>query len=48
MFVIAVPYFPETTFAEADLTAPSLAHPAVVTALGLDAPERTDEEVTYL
>ncbi len=48
MFVIAVPYFPETTFPEADLTAPSLAHPAVIAALGLDAPERTDEEVTHL
>jgi HAD superfamily hydrolase (TIGR01509 family) len=35
MFVIAVPYFPETTFAEADLTAPSLADPRVATALAV-------------
>ena len=35
LFVIAVPYFPETTFDEASLTAPSLAHPSVAAALGL-------------
>jgi beta-phosphoglucomutase-like phosphatase (HAD superfamily) len=35
LFVIAVPYFPETTFPEASLTASSLADPRVATALGL-------------
>jgi HAD superfamily hydrolase (TIGR01509 family) len=35
MFVIAVPYFPETAFPEASLTAPSLADPRVAAALGL-------------
>jgi HAD superfamily hydrolase (TIGR01509 family) len=36
MFVIAVPYFPETTFDEADLTASSLADPRVAAALQPD------------
>ncbi|HEY6780312.1 MAG TPA: HAD family phosphatase [Thermoleophilaceae bacterium] len=36
LFVIAVPYFAETTFDEADLTAPSLAHPSVAAALGVN------------
>ena len=36
LFVIAVPYFPEITFGEASLTAPSLADPAVAAALGLN------------
>jgi HAD superfamily hydrolase (TIGR01509 family) len=35
LYVIAVPYFPETVFDQASLTAPSLAHPSVATALGL-------------
>ncbi len=35
LFVIAVPYFPETTFDEASLTASSLADPRVAAALGL-------------
>jgi HAD superfamily hydrolase (TIGR01509 family) len=36
MFVVAVPYFPDTPIEGASLTADSLAHPSVAAALGLE------------
>ncbi len=42
MYVIAVPYFPDTPIEGASLTASSLADPSVAAALGIALADRGD------